>query len=117
MMRRLVTFLFLLVAGPALAQFQPCPYVTAGWSKQYSGFAISSVSYDESQLLLYVIFGNTTASAFSNVPLGVMQGFSNTRDPVAYYSSAVLHNFHALLLAQTNNCPLLFETGAYIWSD
>jgi hypothetical protein len=63
-----------------------------------------------------VIFNSTMATAFSNVPLSIMQGFSNTNNPVTYYSSFVLPYYHALLLAQTNNCPLLFENGAYIWT-
>jgi hypothetical protein len=116
-MRVIAILLLLLIAQPAFAQFQPCPSVTAGWSKQYSGFQITSVQYSQDQFLLYVIFRNTVASAFSNVPLSVMNGFSSTKNPDTYYSSFVLPSYHALLLAQTNNCPLLFETGAFIWSD
>lgn len=115
-MRRLAVLLAFL-ASPSLAQYQPCPSVTVGWSKQYSGSPITSVQYSQDQFLLYVIFNNATASAFSNVPLSIMQGFSSTKDPVSFYNSFVLPSYHAILLAQSNNCPLLFETGAFIWSD
>lgn len=108
----------LLAATPSFSQFRPCPYFSAGWSKQFAGSAITSVLYDQQTLLMYIIFQSVNASVFANVPLGVMQGFMNTQDPVGYYSSFVLPSYHALLLSQTNNCPMLFEDGVtYIWSD
>lgn len=114
----LAAIFILLVATPSSAQFRPCPYFSAGWSKQFSGSAITSVLYDQQTLLMYIIFQSVNASVFANVPLGVMQGFMNTQDPVGYYSGFVLPSYHALLLSQTNNCPMLFEDGVtYVWTD
>lgn len=115
-MRKILAALFLLCATSAFAQFRPCPYFSAGWSKQFSNSPITSVLYDQQTLLMYVLFGQN-ASVFANVPLGVMQGFMNTSNALAYYDSFVVPSYHALLLSQTNNCPLLYETGAYIWTD
>lgn len=117
---RLLAFLFVALVtggGHANAQaFVPCPQFTIGWSKQYAGSPITSVMYDSQSQLLYVIWNNTIPSAFSNVPTTVMTGLSSARDPVVYYNSAIYPVYHSLLLAQTNNCPMLFETGAYIWT-
>jgi hypothetical protein len=67
--------------------------------------------------MLYVIFNATTASAFVNVPIGVMQGFQNTPNPLSLYNTIVAPSYHALFLFQTNNCPLQFENGSYLWTD
>jgi hypothetical protein len=116
MRRATLAFISLFAALPALAQpFRPCPYFSAGWSQQYSGSPITSVLYDQQRLILTVLFG-TTPSVFVQVPLGVMQGFMNTKDPVGYYNSFVAPTYHSLLLFQTDNCPVLFENGAYIWT-
>jgi KTSC domain-containing protein len=109
--------LWLASLSAASAQaFIPCPFFTIGWAQSYSQ-PITTVLYDTSAQLLYVIWYNTRPSAFSNVPLSIMQGFSRTNNPVGYYNSLVLPSYHALLLAQSNNCPLLYEDGSYIWSD
>ena len=119
-MRALAAILLLLMsAGAALAQLaQPCPYVTVGWSQQYQS-PITSILYDQQHQLLYVIWNSTNANAFVGVPYSVMQALSNgsMKNPVSYVTGYVIPSFHALLLAQTNNCPLLFEDGSYIWSD
>ena len=72
--------------------------------------------YDQNTQLLYVIFGNTVASAYSNVPISIMQTFSTSTNVMNTYNTYVVPRYHSLLLAEKNNCPLLFETGAYIWS-
>ena len=109
----LVSLTFAAYAAP----FQPCPYVTSGWSQSWTGFNVTTALYDGNSALLYVIFFTTTATAYSNVPYSVAQGFSSSRNPDMYWQTSVAPSYHALLLAQTNNCPLRFETGAYIWSD
>ena len=118
-MRRLLASLLLLVlTNVAHAQpFQPCPFVTAGWSQSWTGHNITTALYDGNTALLYVIFFTTTATAYSNVPYSVTQGFSRASNPDLYWQTSVAPSYHAMLLAQTNNCPLLFENGAYIWTD
>lgn len=111
--------LAMLVGTPlAAAPFQPCPLTTIGWALQFSG-PITAVLYDTSSQLMYVVFNNTAASAFSNVAIGVMQAFSSAQTQAQVqqvYQSQLLPNYHPLLLAETNNCPLLFENGVYIWA-
>lgn len=117
-MRLAALIVALLLPGASVAQapYRPCPSVTAGWSKQYAT-AITSIQYSQDQFLLYVIFNNTVASAFSGVPIGVMQNLSNTTNPVPYYNSFIVPSFHALMLASQNNCPLLNENGVFLWTD
>jgi KTSC domain len=117
-MKRLTLAAFLAALAPAaLAQpYVPCPSVSAGWSYQFPP-PLTSVQYDQSTLTLYVVFNYTTASAFANVPFTVMQGFGQTASPVTLYTTLVVPYYHALLLQEGNNCPLLFENGAQIWSD
>jgi hypothetical protein len=48
-----------------------------------------------------------------------MQSFSQAQTQAQaqqIYSGQVLPGYHALLLAQTNNCPLQFQNGTLIWS-
>ena len=117
-MGRLLALAAALVAlcVPARAQppFVPCPFVQAGWSQQYAGNPITSVQYDQDAQILYVIFGGTTPSAFSNVPFTVMQAFIQTTNPMAVYESYVLPVYHALFLFQTNNCPMLLQIGTTV---
>lgn len=110
---------FTMLCTRAFAQpYVPCPNINIGWSLSFPP-PITSVQYDTSSMLLYVIFNATTASAYSNVPIGIIQGFSRAGvNPVSYYNSAVVGKYHPLALAQTNNCPLLWEpSGAYIWTQ
>jgi len=119
MLRRAILLLVLVLSGGTsqAAPFFPCPAFTAGWAKSYYNQPISSVMYDMNTQLLYVIFGNTFASAYSNVPTSIMQTFSQSTNVMQTYTTYVIPRYHALLLAETNNCPLLYETGAYIWSN
>lgn len=124
-MKSLILASFLL-ATPALAQqahaaqppFRACPYFTIGWSLQSSG-PITSVQYESSKQILYVVFNNSVASAFSNVPLSVQQSFSQatTQEQIqSIYQRIVLPAYHALALNEVDNCPLRFENGPYIWT-
>jgi hypothetical protein len=110
---------FLLLAAPARAQpAYPCPQISFGWSQQWWNQPISSASYDSVSQLLYVVFSPpSNVSAFSNVPLNVFSTFAQAGNPLSFYSCCVLPRYHALLLSTQNNCPILFETGAYIWTD
>lgn len=116
-MRIALTLFFVLLPSIALAQAFPCPSFTAGWAFTYVGQPITSVAYDQTTSLLYVVWGNTNATAFYPVPLSVIQTFSRSTNALATYNSYVANSYHALLLAQKNNCPILQETGAYIWTD
>ena len=120
-MRWLVVLLFL--TAPTLAEppAQPCPSIDVGWTIQYPSplvpsSPITSVGYDQTAQMLYVAFG-PVMTIFANVPLGVMQGFQNTRDPLALYNSVVVPGYHALFLFQQNNCPMALESGGYLWTD
>ena len=116
-MRLVAAFLFALLAAPAAAvpPAQPCPSISAGWTIPFSG-PITSVGYDQTAQMLFVAFGSTM-TMFAGVPIGVMQAFQNTKDPLTLYNSAVVPSYHALFLFQQNNCPLQFESGGYLWSD
>jgi hypothetical protein len=107
------------LAAPAAAAppATPCPSIDAGWAIPFSG-PITSVGYDQAAQMLYVAFG-PTMTTFAGVPLGVMQGFQNTRDPLSLYNTTVAPIYHALFLLQTNNCPLMLEggSGGYLWTD
>lgn len=91
----------------------------AGWSQQYPPSAtITSVSYVSERMVLYVIFNNTAAMAYSNVPLGVMQAFSQTTNPLSLYNSLVASTYHPMLLWEVDNCPVLNENGSQpIWAQ
>jgi hypothetical protein len=105
-------------AADAVPPAQPCPYVSTGWTQSYSSGSISSVSYSTDTQMLFVVFGQTTVSAFSNVPVSVMQAFSATQTPISVYNSAVVHSYHAMLLAQPTNCPFFNDNGTQpLWSD
>lgn len=92
---------------------RPCPYMSIGWSQQYPpGKTITSVSYASDYQVLFVIFNSTVASAFSNVPLSVMQAFSQTQNPLSVYNSSVVRAYHPMLLADQTNCPLLNSAGS-----
>lgn len=104
-------------AAPArAAPATPCPHITIGWALQYPP-PITAVLYGQDALILYVIFNSVVASAFSGVPTSVMQLFSQSKNPSLTYQTYVLGRYHAMLLFQANNCPLLFENGRYFWTD
>lgn len=117
-MHRLLWLLPLLFAGwggIASAQpFMPCPFVTVSIAFSYPP-PMTQVVYSGDQLILFAEV-NGEVHAYSGVPIGVMQGMRLAPNPYAYYQSAVMNNYHELLLAEQNNCPLLFENGALIWS-
>ena len=120
-MRWLAALILLATPAGAVPPAQPCPMFSAGWTIQYpsplvASSPITSVGYDQTDEMLFVAFGSAM-TMFVNVPLGVMQGFQNTRDPLALYNSTVVPGYHALILFQTNNCPIEYETGAFLWAD
>jgi hypothetical protein len=120
-MRSLFAAILILAVSPAAA-FSPCPTMTAGWAQSYPG-PITAVLYDESSLLLSVIWHNTIATTYSNVPFSVISVFSRSTNPVAVYDSYVVPSYHAILLSEKNNCPIIQENpflpngGGYIWTD
>ena len=117
---RAVLALLLLLLGPPPARAAGvCPTFTAGWSQQWSNQPILFASWESTSGLLYIVFATQQVSAFSNVPLGVIQQFSNlaTTNPMPFYLNAVQNNYHALLLSTPNNCAVKNETGGYLWTD
>ena len=110
----LIVFSFLF-AAPALAQSAaPCPTFQAGWGKQWPAPGITAVTYDETSLLMYIIWNYTFASAYSQVPLSIMQTFSSSKNPSQTYNTLVANRFSSLLLQEKNNCPILVENGRFI---
>ena len=116
-MKKTLALLFLLLTGGvASAQpYLPCPYVTAGFSKSWTGFAITSMIYDGSTQLLYTIFNSVTPTAMSGVSYTTATNYSRATNPVTFYNTLVTQQ-HSILLAEGDSCPMLFETGAYIWT-
>ena len=116
MIRALATLLALTLPAGAATPFEPCPAITAGWSVGYQG-PITTVMYDQYSLFMYVVWGYTEAEAFMNVPVSVMQSMSHTSTPVNIYNSVLVPQYHKTMLSEKDNCPIQFETGAYIWVD
>lgn len=104
-------------AKAAMPPFRACPYLTIGWSQQYPG-PLTSVQYDASRQVMYVVFNGTSASAFAQVPLGAQQSFINARteeQAQSVYQNQILPIYPSLLLAESSNCPLEYQNGTYIW--
>ena len=95
----------------------PCPQLVGGISIPYSGSAISFVTYDQPDMMLTIIWYSTWVTTYSNVPYSVMQQFQTRPDPVATYNAYVNNIYEALLLQEQSNCPVLQESGGYIWVD
>jgi hypothetical protein len=122
-MRRLALLLALFASTPAAAvpPAEPCPSIDAGWTIQFpnqivSFSTITSVGYDQAAQMLDVAFG-PVMTTFAGVPLGVMQGFQNTHDPLVLYNMIVVPSYHALFLTEKSNCPMALESGGYLWTD
>ena len=127
-MRRALAALALLFAAPAAAQTPasgyapfPCPQTTIGWALQWQG-PLSSASYDSQSQILFVTFNNgSIVQAFSNVPIGIMQSLSYTKNPSAIYYGSIVPNYHQLLLSEKDHCTMRWEyqglLGGYIWTD
>ena len=115
-MKWIALLLAVLATPVSAAPFFPCPSFTSGWSIQGPG-PITSVMYDQDTQLLYVIFNSTFASAYSNVPISIIQTFSNSNNLMTTYQTYVVPNYHALLLEEKYNCAILNEAGGYIWTD
>jgi hypothetical protein len=117
-MRALLSLLLLAPAAAAHAAAGPCPYMTLGWAQQYTGGAITSVAWSGDFQALFVVFGYTQVSAFAGVPYSVAQAFASSKDPAQVYTLQVVPRYHAMLLAEKTNCPILNETRApQIWTD
>ena len=121
MIRLLLTLLLALAATASQAQTRtpasgyapfPCPRSTTGWTLQFPP-PLTSVSYDSSTQLLYVVFNYTTAQAFVSVPVSVMQLFTSfqTQPPSTIYNSTVVPNYHQTLLSEKDNCVMQWEFG------
>jgi hypothetical protein len=100
----------------AAQPFQPCPYFTSGWAVQGPP-PITSIGYDQDTQLLYVIFNYSQGTAYSNVPISIIQTLSRSSSLYATWRVAVQNVYHPLLLSETYNCPITQENGAYIWTQ
>ena len=116
MVRRLILILLMLAPVSARAQGYTCPFVTIGWSQTWPGQQLSSASYDSALQLLYVVF-NGLVYAYSNVPTSVITSLTYATNPTQTYQLLVVGTYHSILLAQVNNCPIQYETGAYLWAQ
>jgi hypothetical protein len=120
-MRAILVLVLILVATVARAAAGPCPYMTLGWGQSYSGGAITSVSWSSDYLALFVVFNFTQVSAFTGVSYSVPQAFMGAKTPAQVaqvYTLQVLPRYHAMLLAEQTNCPILNEVGRpQIWTD
>ena len=116
-MRAALALLLSMLSTVALTQTLPCPGATAGWSYTYQGSPITSVAYDQPSALLYVVWNATNATGFYPVPFSAIQAFGRSKNPVSTYNSSVKSQYNALLFTQKTNCPILQETGGYIWTD
>jgi hypothetical protein len=113
----LVIALFLWSAhARAAPPAQPCPSFTMAWAQQWGTGTIQSASYDQDAQVLYVIPFSQVAHAYAHVPIGVQQGFSRTNNPEAYYQQSVAPVYPEMLLAESTNCPILLETGGYLYT-
>ena len=93
--------------------------MTIGWALQWPP-PLTSASYDSGTALLYIVFNYTQVQAFSNVPIGIMQGLSYTQNPLAIYNGSIVPSFHQLLLTEKVACPLQWESNGqpygYFWT-
>ena len=110
----LALFAWPAAALPVASQLAaPCPTFVAGWGKQWPAScitAVTAVTYDETSLLMYIIWNNTFSSAYYPVPLSVMQTFSSSSNPSQVYNTIVKPSYHAILLEEKDNCPVLQQT-------
>jgi hypothetical protein len=93
----------------------PCPEFQAGWAIGGSG-PITSVMYDETSLLMTIIWHYNFVTVYYPVPRSVMQTFSQSSNFVQTYNS-YMGSYEALLIKEVDNCPVLQENGGYIWVD
>lgn len=103
---------FLLMMSPAAA-FQVCPQFKAGWTVTSPG-PITSISYDESLTLMYVVWNSTQPTAFFGMPVSIMQTISRASNIQQAYQQYVYNKYPSLLLWEQTGCPILTEDGQYI---
>ena len=118
---RIAAIILCLLATPvmALPTGRPCPYLSFGWGQQWQATAaqpISSASYDGTAKVLYVVFDYNLVTAYAGVPFGVIQSFTYTLNPLQFYQTGIAKSYRQILLTPTDNCPLLQESGSYIYS-
>lgn len=86
----------------------PCPSFTAGWS--LSGPPpITGILLDTTTSQLEMIWNASFISVYWPVPLSVMQTFSQSKNWQQTFQYLVAPSYEAILLQETNNCPILQE--------
>lgn len=114
-MRFLAAILFALVSAPAWA-VAPCasPPLTNGWAQSFpTGIQVKGFLYDQSNLRLYVTMADQRYWTFFNVPTGVMNGFTTTKTPDAFFNSQIQGRYQESL--ETETCGLLLnEDGRFL---
>lgn len=106
----------LLGAVPVSAQAAyPCPYISFGWTTQWQTGTLQSAAYDTNGQVLYVVSFSQIVAAHSNVPLGVFQSFTRAKDPLQFYTTAIVPSYRKMAIFEKDNCPILLESGQYLW--
>ena len=115
-MRLALAALLTLLAAPAQAAY-PCPYLTFGWTTQWPTGTLQSAAYDQEAQVLYVVSFTQVVAAHSNVPLGVFQSFTRASNPYQFYVGSIASTYHQMMIFEKDNCPVLLESGQYLWIE
>lgn len=115
-MRSLLVLLLILAATGARAGPGPCPSFQAGWALTGPG-PITSISWDQQSQQMYFVWNTglppntTTVSDYYPVAnSSVMQTFSQSKNWVQTFDYLIKPTYHAVLLQESNNCPILQES-------
>ena len=119
-MRLLLAFLFCFVvaAARAASPAYPCPTFVAGWALSGLG-PITTISWDSISQQMYFVWkpglppNATTVTDYYPVPnSSVMQTFSSTPQAnwVQTFNYLIAPSYHAVLLKESDNCPVLQES-------
>lgn len=118
-MRLFLVLLFCLVASAARAASPayPCPTFVPGWALSSTG-PITTISWDSVSQQMYFVWNYNLVSDYYPVPnSSVMQTFSSTPPSkwVQTFNYIIAPAYHAVLLKEKDNCPVLQESGGFIW--
>lgn len=117
-MRILLTLLFCFAVTEARAGNPgPCPSFHAGWALSGPG-PITGILWDQYTQQMYFIWNNSFVSDYWPVAnSSVMQTFSQSKNWVQTFNTLIAPRYEAILLQEANNCPVLQESGGFIWVD
>lgn len=120
-MRTTAALLFCLAATAARAGNPgPCPSFHAGWALSGPG-PITNIMWDQYTQQMYFIWNTglppntTTVTDYYPVPnSSVMQTFSQSKNWVQTFGYLIAPSYHAILLQEVNNCPVLQENWSFV---